>query len=143
MDGRGSREFCSLMRRECLEKTELERSKFVIRNSEVGMEPTPSSDRAEQTKRRTHPFKNQNRKGRAPRQEKTNSKSFRQVQSVPPAKNHPGLPTTFDACSREKRMAKTIAAIGVANMEAHPGPFGCLAKNQPMRQPVSNVDTPI
>ena len=70
------------MRRECLEKTELERSKFEIRNSEVGMEPTPSSYRPEQTKRKTHPFKNQNRKGRAPRQEKTNSKSFRQVQSV-------------------------------------------------------------
>src|SRR5690348_17882724 len=73
------------MRRECLEKTELERSKFEIRNSEVGMEPTPSSGRPEQTKRKTHPFKGQNRKGRAPRQEKTNSKSFRQVQSVSPA----------------------------------------------------------
>ena len=73
------------MRRECLEKAGLERSKFEIRNSEAGMEPTPSSDRPEQTKRRAHPFKRQKRKGRAPLHEKTNSKSFRRVQSVSPA----------------------------------------------------------
>ena len=88
MDGRGSREFCSLMRRECLEKTELERSKFVIRNSEVGMEPTPSSYRPEQTKRKTHPFKGQNRKGRAPRR-KQNQNCFSALRVVHPRSNQP------------------------------------------------------
>src|SRR5690349_21601904 len=71
----------SLMRRECLEKTGLERSKIEIRNSEVGMEPTPSSDRPEQTKRRTHPFKGQNRKGRPPRR-KQNQDCFSALRVV-------------------------------------------------------------
>ena len=39
-------------------------------------------------KRKTHPFKNQNRKGGAPRREKTNSKSFRWLRVSHPPNRH-------------------------------------------------------
>jgi hypothetical protein len=39
--------------------------------------------------------------------------------------------------------AKMIAAMGVTNIDAHPGLLGCLEKNQPTRQAVSRVAAPM